>query len=89
MTNGEFICSPIHQESSSVYHPAAKSDHSGFFDSINTIFFFRDPALSCFSRAIAFSMLLEFADIWMMRRMLLNLRDRAERLASVAVVAGP
>jgi hypothetical protein len=30
------------------------------------------------SPSIAFSMLLEFADIWMMRRMLLNLRDRVE-----------
>lgn len=30
------------------------------------------------SPSIAFSMLLEFADIWMMRKMLLNLRDRAE-----------
>jgi len=31
------------------------------------------------STSIAFSMLLEFADVWMMRKMLLNLRDRAER----------
>jgi hypothetical protein len=30
------------------------------------------------SPSIAFSMLLEFADIWMMRRMLLNLRERVE-----------
>jgi hypothetical protein len=30
------------------------------------------------SPSIAFSMLLEFADIWMMRKMLLNLRGRAE-----------
>jgi hypothetical protein len=30
------------------------------------------------SPSIAFSMLLEFADIWMMCKMLLNLRDRAE-----------
>jgi hypothetical protein len=30
------------------------------------------------SPSIAFSVLLEFGDIWMMRRMLLNLRDRAE-----------
>jgi hypothetical protein len=30
------------------------------------------------SPSIAFSMLLEFADIWMMRKMLLNLRERAE-----------
>jgi hypothetical protein len=33
------------------------------------------------SPSIAFSMLLEFGDIWMMRRMLLNLRERAEALA--------
>ena len=31
------------------------------------------------SPSIAFSMLLEFADVWMMRKMLLNLRERAER----------
>ena len=31
------------------------------------------------SPSIAFSMLLEFADVWMMRKMLLNLRDRAEK----------
>jgi hypothetical protein len=30
------------------------------------------------SPSIIFSLLLEFADIWMMRKMLLNLRDRAE-----------
>lgn len=30
------------------------------------------------SPSIAFSVLLEFGDIWMMRKMLLNLRDRAE-----------
>jgi len=30
------------------------------------------------SPSIAFSALLEFGDIWMMRKMLLNLRDRAE-----------
>jgi hypothetical protein len=30
------------------------------------------------SPSIAFSLLLEFADIWMMRRMLLNLRERIE-----------
>ena len=29
-----------------------------------------------FSPAIAFSLLLEFGDIWMMRKMLLTLRDR-------------
>jgi hypothetical protein len=32
------------------------------------------------SPSIAFSMLIEFADIWMIRRMLLNLRERAETL---------
>lgn len=31
-----------------------------------------------FSPSILFSALLEFGDIWMMRRMLLNIRDRAE-----------
>ena len=31
------------------------------------------------SSSIAFSVLLEFGDIWMTRKMLLNLRDRAER----------
>lgn len=30
------------------------------------------------SPSIAFSLLLEFADVWMMRRMLLNLRERVE-----------
>ncbi len=30
-----------------------------------------------FSPSIAFSMLLEFGDIWMMRKMLLNLKERA------------
>jgi hypothetical protein len=30
-----------------------KSFHSGFIDSINAIFFFREPALICFSRQIA------------------------------------
>jgi hypothetical protein len=34
------------------------------------------------SPSIAFSALLEFADIWMMRRMLLNLRQRVEAPAS-------
>jgi hypothetical protein len=34
------------------------------------------------SPTIAFSMLIEFADIWMIRRMLLNLRERAESVAS-------
>ena len=33
------------------------------------------------SPSIAFSALLEFGDIWMMRKMLLNLRDRAERVS--------
>ena len=33
------------------------------------------------SPSIAFSMLLEFADIWMLRKMLLNVRQRAEALA--------
>jgi hypothetical protein len=33
------------------------------------------------SPTIAFSMLMEFADIWMLRKMLLNLRERAETLA--------
>jgi hypothetical protein len=33
------------------------------------------------SPSIAFSMLIEFADIWMIRKMLLNLRERAEALA--------
>jgi hypothetical protein len=33
------------------------------------------------SPSIAFSLLVEFADIWMIRKMLLNLRERAEGLA--------
>jgi len=37
-----------------------------------------------FSPSIAFSLLVEFADIWMMRKMLLNLRERAEVLAASA-----
>ena len=37
------------------------------------------------SPTIAFSLLIEFADIWMIRKMLLNLRERAEGLAR----AGP
>ena len=44
------------------------------------------------SPSIAFSMLIEFADIWMIRRMLLNLRERAEGLAraeSAGVVRQP
>jgi hypothetical protein len=35
------------------------------------------------SPSIAFSALLEFGDIWMMRKMLLNIRDRAEQGAGV------
>ena len=35
------------------------------------------------SPSIAFSALLEFGDIWMMRKMLLNMRDRAEQGARV------
>lgn len=34
------------------------------------------------SPSIAMSLLVEFADIWMMRKMLLNLRDRAEGLVT-------
>jgi hypothetical protein len=41
------------------------------------------------SPSIAFSMLLEFADIWMMRKMLLNLRTRAERGAASAIPVAP
>jgi hypothetical protein len=33
------------------------------------------------SPTIAFSMLVEFADIWMIRKMLVNLRERAEALS--------
>ena len=36
------------------------------------------------SPSIAFSLLVEFADIWMIRKMLLNLRERAEALAAGA-----
>lgn len=36
------------------------------------------------SPSIAFSVLLEFGDIWMMRKMLLNLRERAATAASAA-----
>ena len=36
----------------------------------------------CLSPSIAFSVLLEFGDIWMMRKMLLNLRARAEHAAT-------
>jgi hypothetical protein len=39
------------------------------------------------SPAIAFSALLEFGDIWMMRRMLLNIRERAEELEASAAAA--
>jgi hypothetical protein len=35
------------------------------------------------SPSIAFSTLLEFGDIWMMRKMLLNIRDRAEQGGAV------
>lgn len=38
------------------------------------------------SPSIAFSAMLEFGDIWMMRRMLLNLRARAESAAYPALV---
>jgi hypothetical protein len=41
------------------------------------------------SPSIAFSLLVEFADIWMIRRMLLNLRERAERLARAESGAPP
>jgi len=34
------------------------------------------------SPSIAMSLLVELADIWMMRKMLLNLRDRAEGLVT-------
>lgn len=39
------------------------------------------------SPTIVFSMLLEFADIWMMRRMLLNLRERTEAATSMTATA--
>lgn len=39
------------------------------------------------SPAIAFSALLEFGDIWMMRRMLLNIRERAEELEASTAAA--
>jgi hypothetical protein len=39
------------------------------------------------SPAIAFSALLEFGDIWMMRRMLLNVRERAEELEASTAAA--
>jgi hypothetical protein len=37
-----------------------------------------DTRYRWFPPSILFSTLLEFGDIWMMRRMLLNIRDRAE-----------
>jgi hypothetical protein len=40
-----------------------------------------------FSPSIAFSLLIEFADIWMIRKMLLNLRERAEGLAKAGTPA--
>ncbi len=39
------------------------------------------------SPSIVFSMLLEFADIWMMRRMLLNLRERVEAASESTTTA--
>jgi hypothetical protein len=39
------------------------------------------------SPSIAFSVLLEFADIWMMRRMLLNLRERVEGASQATTTA--
>lgn len=41
------------------------------------------------SPSILFSLLLEFGDIWMMRRMLLNLRDRIEEAATSKPPAFP
>jgi hypothetical protein len=41
------------------------------------------------SPSIAFSLLVEFADIWMIRKMLLNLRERAEALAARAAAGEP
>jgi len=40
------------------------------------------------SPSIAFSLLIEFADIWMMRRMLLNLRERIEAVSDVGPQIG-
>jgi hypothetical protein len=40
------------------------------------------------SPSIAFSLLVEFADIWMIRKMLLNVRERAEGLAQAESAAG-
>lgn len=37
-----------------------------------------------FSPSIAFSLLVEFGDFWMMRKMLLNLRERAESAPEAA-----
>ena len=39
------------------------------------------------SPSIAFSMLIELGDIWMMRKMLLNLRDRGEAAAASSAIA--
>jgi hypothetical protein len=41
------------------------------------------------SPSIAFSLLIEFADIWMIRRMLLNLRERAESLSRTRASHSP
>jgi hypothetical protein len=41
------------------------------------------------SPTIVFSMLIEFADIWMIRKMLLNVKQRAESLERVEVLAAP
>jgi hypothetical protein len=41
------------------------------------------------SPSIVFSLLLELADIWMMRRMLLNVRDRAEGASSRSALRAP
>jgi hypothetical protein len=39
------------------------------------------------SPTILFSLLIEFADIWMIRKMLLNVKQRAESLERVEVLA--
>ena len=39
------------------------------------------------SPTILFSMLIEFADIWMIRKMLLNVKERAESLARAQLLA--
>ena len=41
------------------------------------------------SPTIAFSLLVEFADIWMIRKMLLNIRGRAEALAAAERTSSP